>query len=65
MSATAPRPLRADAVRNRERVVAAAAAVFAERGIEASVPDIAARPRKRKFDQVCSALPYIFGMESV
>jgi AcrR family transcriptional regulator len=36
-------PKRADAVRNRERVVAAAAAVFAERGIEASVPDVAAR----------------------
>jgi AcrR family transcriptional regulator len=36
-------PKRADAVRNRERVVAAAAAVFAERGIEAGVPDIAAR----------------------
>jgi len=33
----------ADAVRNRERVVAAAAAVFAERGIEASVPEVAAR----------------------
>lgn len=41
MDATLPR--RADAVRNRERVVAAAAAVFAERGIEAGVPDIAAR----------------------
>ena len=36
-------PRRADAVRNRERVVAAAAAVFAERGVEAGVPDIAAR----------------------
>jgi AcrR family transcriptional regulator len=36
-------PKRADAVRNRERVVAAAAAVFAERGVEAGVPDIAAR----------------------
>jgi AcrR family transcriptional regulator len=36
-------PKRADAIRNRERVVAAAAAVFAERGIEASVPDVAAR----------------------
>jgi AcrR family transcriptional regulator len=41
MEATLPK--RADAVRNRERVVAAAAAVFAERGIEAGVPDIAAR----------------------
>jgi AcrR family transcriptional regulator len=37
------RPKRADAVRNRDRVVAAAAAVFAERGVEAGVPDIAAR----------------------
>jgi AcrR family transcriptional regulator len=36
-------PKRADAIRNRERVVAAAAAVFAERGIEASVPEVAAR----------------------
>jgi AcrR family transcriptional regulator len=34
---------RADAVRNRARVVAAAAEVFAERGVEASVPDVAAR----------------------
>jgi AcrR family transcriptional regulator len=42
MSATTL-PKRADAVRNRERVVAAAAAVFAERGVEAGVPDIAAR----------------------
>jgi AcrR family transcriptional regulator len=39
----ATRPLRADAVRNRDRVVAAAAAVFAERGIEATVPEVAAR----------------------
>lgn len=36
-------PTRADAVRNRARVVAAAAAVFAERGVEAGVPEIAAR----------------------
>jgi len=36
-------PKRADAVRNRERVVAAAAAVFAERGVEASVPEVAER----------------------
>jgi len=34
---------RADAVRNRERVISAAAAVFAERGVEASVPEVAAR----------------------
>jgi AcrR family transcriptional regulator len=36
-------PKRADAIRNRERVIAAARAVFAERGIEASVPEVAAR----------------------
>ena len=36
-------PKRADAVRNRERVVAAAVEVFAERGVEAGVPDIAER----------------------
>jgi AcrR family transcriptional regulator len=40
---TSAAPKRADAIRNRERVVAAAAAVFAERGIDASVPDVAAR----------------------
>ncbi len=34
---------RADAVRNRARVIAAAEAVFAERGTEASVPDVAKR----------------------
>ena len=43
MSTLDERPRRADAVRNRERVVAAAAAVFAERGVEAGVPDVAAR----------------------
>ena len=44
MPATAtPRPKRADAVRNRERVVAAAAEVFAEKGFDAAVPEIAAR----------------------
>jgi AcrR family transcriptional regulator len=36
-------PKRADALRNRERVIAAARAVFAERGLEASVPEVAAR----------------------
>src|SRR5689334_21743092 len=36
-------PRRADALRNRERVIAAAAAVFAEKGMEAGVPEIAAR----------------------
>lgn len=37
------RPLRADARRNRERVLAAASAVFAEEGSEASVAEIARR----------------------
>jgi AcrR family transcriptional regulator len=37
------RPRRADAVRNREAVVRAAGAVFAEKGMEAGVPEIAAR----------------------
>jgi len=41
MSAT-PRT-RADAVRNAERVLAAATEVFAEKGAEAGVPEIAAR----------------------
>src|SRR3954453_8752501 len=36
-------PRRADALRNRERVIAAAAAVFAEKGLDAGVPEIAAR----------------------
>lgn len=40
---TAERPLRADAARNRLRVVEAAEAVFAELGVEASVDDVAAR----------------------
>jgi AcrR family transcriptional regulator len=43
MSVTEPRPLRADALRNRARVVAAAGAVFAEHGVDASVPDVAER----------------------
>jgi AcrR family transcriptional regulator len=34
---------RSDAVRNRLRVLAAAAAVFAERGVEAGVPEVAER----------------------
>jgi AcrR family transcriptional regulator len=37
------RPLRADARRNRVRVLEAAAAVFAERGLSASVRDVADR----------------------
>jgi AcrR family transcriptional regulator len=39
--AAADRPLRSDARRNRERVIAAARAVFAERGSEASMEEIA------------------------
>lgn len=40
---TPPRPLRADAARNRALLLAAAAAEFAEHGLEASVADIARR----------------------
>jgi AcrR family transcriptional regulator len=40
---TTPRPLRADAARNRELLLAAAADEFAERGLDASVADIARR----------------------
>jgi AcrR family transcriptional regulator len=36
------RPLRADALRNRERVIDAAAEVFAAKGLEAGIPEIAA-----------------------
>ncbi len=43
MSTSAQRPLRADARRNREKVVAAAAAAFAESGLEAQMEDIARR----------------------
>jgi AcrR family transcriptional regulator len=39
--ATTERPLRADAERNRQRILAAAAEVFAERGLEVSLDDIA------------------------
>ena len=38
-----PRPRRADALRNRERVIAAAAEVFAAKGVDAGVPEIAQR----------------------
>ncbi len=37
------RPLRADAARNRERILDAAAGLFAERGLEATLDDIADR----------------------
>src|SRR3954471_14383256 len=42
-AAAAPLPRRADALRNRERVITAAAAVFAEKGLDAGVPEIAQR----------------------
>jgi AcrR family transcriptional regulator len=35
--------MRADAARNRERVLAAAAAVFAEHGVDGSLPQVARR----------------------
>lgn len=37
------RPLRSDAARNRERVLVAAAEVFSEHGLEASIADVARR----------------------
>jgi AcrR family transcriptional regulator len=40
---TSPRPLRADAARNRELLLSAAADEFAEHGLDASVADIARR----------------------
>jgi AcrR family transcriptional regulator len=43
MSQVLERPLRADARRNRERVVAAARAVFGEHGREAQMDDVARR----------------------
>ena len=36
-----PKPLRADARRNRERIIEAARTVFAERGVEAQMDDVA------------------------
>jgi AcrR family transcriptional regulator len=41
MSTEAARPLRRDAERNRQRILAAARAVFAERGLDVSMDDIA------------------------
>lgn len=38
-----PRPLRADAARNRDRLLTAATEVFAERGLDASLEEIARR----------------------
>jgi AcrR family transcriptional regulator len=40
-SATPPRALRADARRNRERIIAAAREVFAEAGRDVQMPDVA------------------------
>jgi AcrR family transcriptional regulator len=37
----ATRPLRADAARNRERILVAASVVFAQRGLEATMDDVA------------------------
>jgi AcrR family transcriptional regulator len=41
-SVATPRPLRVDAARNRTRILAAAAEVFAERGLDVTLDDIAA-----------------------
>ena len=38
---TEARPLRADAMRNREKILAAAAVLFAERGLDVSLDDVA------------------------
>lgn len=43
MSTADPRPLRADARRNREKILAAAAAAFGESGLDSQVEDIARR----------------------
>lgn len=43
MSTVAPRPLRADARRNREKILAAATAAFRESGLDTQVEDIARR----------------------
>lgn len=43
MTAIPTTPRRSDALRNRERVIAAAREVFAERGIDACVPEVARR----------------------
>ncbi|WP_395347141.1 TetR family transcriptional regulator [Variovorax sp. UC122_21] len=43
--ATDEAPLRADAARNRERILAAAEEVFLERGADASLDDVAKRAK--------------------
>ncbi len=40
-AATLPRPMRSDALKNRERLLVAAGHVFEEKGLEASVADVA------------------------
>jgi AcrR family transcriptional regulator len=40
---TSTRPRRADAARNRERILAAASELFAQRGMDASMPELAER----------------------
>ncbi len=45
MSTTVTKPLRADARRNRQKVLAAASAAFAEAGLDAQIEDIARRAR--------------------
>src|SRR4051794_41510603 len=40
---TATRPRRADAERNRARILAAASELFAQRGLDASMPELAER----------------------
>jgi len=40
---TEPRPLRSDAARNRARVLEAALEVFGEQGLDAPIPEVAAR----------------------
>jgi AcrR family transcriptional regulator len=42
-TSTATRPRRADAERNRARILAAASELFAERGLDASMPELAER----------------------
>ena len=42
-AATTEKPLRADARRNREKVLAAARAVFSEQGVDAQIDDVARR----------------------
>jgi len=45
LAPVAPKPLRADARRNRERILVAARAVFADKGSEAQIDDVAKRAK--------------------